>query len=282
MFKKVLVAIDFSGPAMELLNAVDDLQKMGLEELIIVHVIRIETAGLGLSASRRDFLKKIDKRKHQLEEEGLKVKVLQPVGNPADEIKSQAEEENVDLILIGSMGAGSLVRKLLLGSTVTDVIRGTKKPVFVEKYRRKRGKPVRKVVFKEGKPATVLVATDFSRSSIHMLETFLDNPDIFQKMILYHVVDEGYTEEQLEENKTKALEKLEGWKKEFEEKGVEVGIDVHTGVASDLIIEASKNKEITLLAISRRGRSMVDELVIGSTADQIVRRSECPVLLFRK
>jgi len=57
LFKKVLVAIDLSGPSMELLNAVDDLQKLGLEELVIVHVIRREKVGIGINDQRERFLK---------------------------------------------------------------------------------------------------------------------------------------------------------------------------------------------------------------------------------
>lgn len=281
MFRKVLVAVDLSGPAMELLNAVTDLQRMGLEELVIAHVIRMESAAMGLSAKRKDFLDKIDKRKHELEDEGLKVKVLQPVGSAAEEIKNLAVEENVDLILIGSLGEGSLVRKLFLGSTVTDVVRGTKKPVLVEKYLRKKGDAERIPIFEDSKPTTALLATDFSRSSIHIFDTFLENPSIFKKVILYHVVDEGYTEEQLNENSSKALEKLAGWQSEFEGRGIEVETEVVVGVASELIIEASKKKHVSMLAIARRGRSMVDELVIGSTADHIVRHSVCPVLLLK-
>ena len=282
MFKKVLVAVDFSGPAMELLNAVTDLQHMGLEELVIVHVIRLEAAALGLSTNRRKFLEKIDQRKQQLEEQGLKVEVHQPVGKPSEEIKNLAEEEKVDLILIGSFGEGGLVRKLFLGSTVTEVIRSSKMPVLVEKYITKKGSlPQRMPIFEEGQPATALLATDFSKSSIHIFDTFLEQPGYFQKVILYHVVDEGYTEEQINENKQKAMARLEGWQSEFEERGFEVEKEVAVGVASDLIIKASKKKHISILAITRRGRSMVDELMIGSTADQIVRRSVCPVLLLK-
>jgi len=257
------------------------LQHMGLEELVIAHVIRMESAAMGLSAKRKDFLDKIDKRKHELEDVGLKVKVLQPVGSASEEIKSLAVEENVDLILIGSLGEGSLVRKLFLGSTVTEVVRGTKKPVLVEKYLGEKGAPVRVPIFEDDKPATALLATDFSRSSIHIFDTFLENSAIFNKVILYHVVDEGYTEEQLKENSSKALEKLVGWQSEFESRGIEVETEVVIGVASELIIEASKKKHVSMLAIARKGRSMVDELVIGSTADHIVRHSVCPVLLLK-
>ena len=281
MFKKVLVAIDLSGPSMELLNAVDDLQKLGLEELVIVHVIRREKVGIGINDQRERFLEQIEDRKRELESEGLKVKVLQPIGNPTEEITSLSGEEGVDLIMIGSFGEGGLVRKLFLGSTVADVIRGTKKPILVEKYLRSEGKFTRIPIFKDSQPATALLATDFSRSSLRVLDNFLDHPGVFNKIILYNVVDEGFTKEQLQQNTEKAYVKLDDWKKEFEQRGFEVQPQVVVGIASEVIIEASKKPDVDMLAVSRKGRSMVDELVIGSNADQIVRQSAKPVLILR-
>ena len=266
---------------MELLNAVDDLQKLGLEELVIVHVIRREKVGIGITDQRERFLKQIEERKQELESEGLKVKVLQPVGNPTEEITSLSSEENVDLIMIGSFGEGGLVRKLFLGSTVADVIRGTKKPILVEKYLRKEGKFSRIPIFKDNQPATALLATDFSRSSLRVLDNFLDHPGVFNKIILYNVVDEGFTTEQLQQNTEKAYAKLDDWKKEFEQRGFEVQTQVVVGIAAEVIIEASKKPDVDMLAVSRKGRSMIDELVIGSNADQIVRQSAKPVLILR-
>lgn len=281
MFKKVLVAVDFSGPALELLNAVDDLKRMGLEELIVIHVIRMETAGRGIGANRRRFLSKIEQKKKELEEGGLTVRVIQPVGSPVEEIKGVAEEENVNLILIGSLGEGSLVRELFLGSTVADVIRVTKKPVLVEKYTRQNGKPVRKPVFRNGKPTTALLATDFSRNSLQIFDFFLSHPDVFDKVILFNVVDEGYTVEQVEENRRKAGEKLKVWADEFAEKGMEAEISVVVGISSEEIVKLAAERDVSLVVVSRRGRGMIDELVIGSTADPVVRRSTRPVLLIK-
>ncbi len=281
MFKKALVAVDFSGPALELLNSVSDLTKLGLEELLIVHVVRMEIAGRGIGAHRRRFLSKIEDRKKELEVLGLRVKVIQPVGSPVEEIKALAEEENVNLILIGSIGEGSLVRELFLGSTVSNVLRGTKKPVLIEKYDKVGGKPIRKIIFREGQPTTALLATDFSRNSLQVFDFFLNNPGIFEKVILFNVVDEGYTMEQVEKNKAKAVEKLKLWQHEFSEKGFETEISVVVGISSEEIVKAAKEKDASLIALSRRGRGMIDELVIGSTADPVVRRANRPVLLLK-
>jgi nucleotide-binding universal stress UspA family protein len=281
MFKKALVAVDFSGPALELLNGVSDLKKMGLEELVIVHVVRMEVAGRGIGVHRKRFLSKIEEKKKVLEADGLKVTVIQPVGSPVEEIKGLAEEENVNLILIGSMGEGSVVRELFLGSTVANVIRVTKRPVLIEKYDKVNGKPVRKEIFREGQPTTALLATDFSRNSLQVFDFFLENPGIFDKVILLNVVDEGYTMEQVEENKRKAEEKLKLWQQEFREKGMEAEVYVVVGISSEEIVKISKERDVSVIALSRRGRGMIDELVIGSTADPVVRRANRPVLLLK-
>jgi hypothetical protein len=60
MFKKKLIALDFSGPSMELFNFLTDLRRMGLEELLLVHVIRVELgAGDGIHPVQIKFLENI-------------------------------------------------------------------------------------------------------------------------------------------------------------------------------------------------------------------------------
>lgn len=281
MFKKVLIAVDFSGPAMELFNAIGDLKKMGLEELVIVHVVRIETTGLGIGAHRKRFLAKVNAKCEELRKEGFQVKVLQPVGSPAEEIRRISEEENVDLILIGSIGEGSMVRELFLGSTVNNVVRLATKPVLVEKFDKIGKNPVRKVIFPEGGAPKILLATDFSRSSAKLFDFFCQKTDIFKNIVLFHAVDEGYTEEQLKNNRKKALGKLEKWTNEFRERGAEVEVVVSEGIASEEVLKAVKECGATLVGISRRGRGIINELLIGSTADPVVRRSSSPVLLLK-
>lgn len=52
------------------------------------------------------------------------------VGNPAEEIIAAGEEGDVDLILLGSTGAGRAVR-FLLGSVSDRVVRHASRPVMV-------------------------------------------------------------------------------------------------------------------------------------------------------
>ncbi|MDH3573823.1 MAG: universal stress protein [Desulfobacteraceae bacterium] len=51
-------------------------------------------------------------------------------GHPADEILTQAEKRNCDLIVMGTQGHG-ILEDALLGSTARRVVRRSKKPVLV-------------------------------------------------------------------------------------------------------------------------------------------------------
>ncbi|RJX28784.1 MAG: universal stress protein [Dethiobacter sp.] len=282
MFKKVLVALDFSGPAMELFGSVSDLKKLGLEELLLVHTVRVELRVQdGISPLQLKFLEKIKEKKEELEKEGFHVEIEVPVGAPVEEIKRLAEQREMDLILIGSVGESSRVRELFLGSTVADLIRISPVPVLVEKYVSVGDKARRIPIFRE-KLATVLLPTDFSNSAEHAYDHILNIADKLQKVILLHVIDKGDTEEKVKEAETEAEARLKEWENKFAQKGIETRSLVIKGPPAQQIIFTAEAEGATLIAMSRRGRGRLSGLLIGSTADQVIRRGSRPVLLFGK
>ena len=282
MFKKVLVALDFSGPAMELFNSLEDLRRLGLQELPLVHAIRSE---IGMQSDihplQKKFLDKVISKKGELEQEGLIVSVEVPVGAPAEEIKRLAIEKKMDLILIGSVGESSTVREMLLGSTVVDVVRIAPVPVLVEKYL-SVGKTARRMpIFKE-KLASVILPTDFSTNAEFVYKKMLEISDTLQSVILLYVVDKGETVEGVKNTEKEATVQLKQWEERFRENGVNARSMVLHGTPSLEILAKAEQERITLIALSRRGKGKMANLFIGSVADQIVRSSRCPVLLYGK
>ncbi len=337
MFKKVLIALDFSGPAMELFNSLEDLRLLGARELLLVHVVRVEIGEQdGMHPLQKKFLDQVKDKQRELEKEGFSVSVEVPIGAAAEEIKRLAVEQKVDLILIGSIGEGSAVRELLLGSTTADVIRIAPVAVLVEKYsfdfasdlnkklseladrlgaftqevlisnisfvsreyahlsgelldlsERIKKKPLsaatkiqRIPIFKEGK-ATVLLPTDFSESSEHVMERIMELGSLLKEAILLNVIDRGETVEEVEKLEAEAEQYLKQWEEKFGAKGIKVRSMVLRGTpTSSRIIATAEREGVSLIALSRRGRGKIANLLIGSTAEQVVRRSPCPVLLF--
>ncbi len=282
MFKKVLIALDFSGPAMELFGSIPDLKKIGLEELLLVHAVRVElTAKDGISPIQLKFLDQVKKKKEELEKEGLKVEIEVPIGAPAEEIRKLVVGRAVDLVLIGSVGESSRVRELFLGSTVADVVRTSPVPVLVERYMSAGSKSRRIPIFQQ-KLATVLLPTDFSTSAENVFQQMLEIASQLEKVIMLHVVDRGDTEEQIKSLKDEALARLEAWKEQFSAQEIETEFQLAIGPPGQQIITTAEQEGATLIAMSRHGRGgLGGRLIIGSTADQVIRRAKCPVLVYR-
>ncbi|MDC8452805.1 MAG: universal stress protein [Candidatus Nitrosotalea sp.] len=143
-FSKILVAIDGSEISLKAAEYGIEFAKKYNAKLIILHVIHIHAAGL-MYITESTFNQFIEKNKKESEEwfntiskkakeQGVEIKTetLEEIYSVPGAIIKRAEEENIDIIIIGSTGKSGF-KKLLLGSVATDVVRYSKCPVFVIK-----------------------------------------------------------------------------------------------------------------------------------------------------
>ncbi|WP_025686569.1 universal stress protein [Paenibacillus maysiensis] len=139
-YKHILVAIDGSQHAMKALETAKALSKQlqGEPRLTVLHVNpalsmneppvgvdvdeRIEEEGRHILEPASDFLK----------DEGLSYRMLAGHGDPASVICKSAEQEQVDLIIMGTRGKG-LVSEIILGSVSHHVIQHAPCPVLTVK-----------------------------------------------------------------------------------------------------------------------------------------------------
>jgi nucleotide-binding universal stress UspA family protein len=151
--KKVLIAVDDTKGSKAVLSVFQNLVRPP-EEVLLLHVERLEGKSLMidmLSESELSTIKEslkgteykeeldrnaqkiLDYYKRELEDGGLiSVRTLIREGIPADEITKVAEEENVDLIIVGSNGKKGLVR-LVTGCVSKEVEKNAAVPVIVAK-----------------------------------------------------------------------------------------------------------------------------------------------------
>lgn len=83
----------------------------------------------------------------------------------------------------------------------------------------------------------------------------------------------------IEEDKKKAAEYLEGVAASLRPQGLNVSVLVGEGPAAASILHHLK--DVSLVAMSTHGRSGVRRTLFGSVADEVVRHSHLPVLVFR-
>lgn len=134
IFSKVLLPIDFSDPAMETLSIAKNLE--AIEEAILMHVVDKGETQQEIDASVQEAKKKLEDIGKELNSAGMNVKTRVCVGSPSESIISEAEKENVSLIMISTLGKG-MFRELLLGGTARDVARRTNRSVLAVRARKK-------------------------------------------------------------------------------------------------------------------------------------------------
>ena len=75
---------------------------------------------------------------------------------------------------------------------------------------------------------------------------------------------------------------LESLAAQLQDRGMQTEVSVVEGdYIADAIVEYARNNEITLIVQSTHGRGGISRLVFGSVAENVLRKTPCPVLFIR-
>lgn len=139
----------------------------------------------------------------------------------------------------------------------------------------------------------ILFATDFSESSDHAFEYARTLASSFKaKLIVIHVINEpvdlrGFyvphiSFDKLEEEIRQGAENM--MRKFCESKLAGFGeYDslVISGIPYEEILKKADTENVSLIVLGTHGRTGLDHVLFGSTAEKVVRKSRCPVLTVR-
>jgi nucleotide-binding universal stress UspA family protein len=139
----------------------------------------------------------------------------------------------------------------------------------------------------------ILIAIDFSENSDYAFEYALTLAKQFNsRLSVLHVINEpvdlrGFyvphisfeqLEKEIEEGAEKMManfcnSKLGGF--------TNVTTSIVTGIPYEEIVRAAKEMAASLIVLGTHGRTGLDHLIFGSTAERVVRAAACPVLTVR-
>lgn len=131
IYQKILVAIDLTEEAPQVLNKALEISKALGAELMLVHVVEPVGYAYGgdIPMDLTELQDQLDKAaKDQLAQYGEQYGVSKEnqvvtVGRPESEIHRLSKEQKADLVIVGSHGRKGF--QLLLGSTANGVLHGT-------------------------------------------------------------------------------------------------------------------------------------------------------------
>jgi nucleotide-binding universal stress UspA family protein len=139
-YEKIMVATDGSKAVRKAIETGIELARLSGAKLYAVYVIvpsGYSPRDFGWEKSLREFLQEEGDKAVAFVEDagktaGIKVEPVTLEGHPAEKILEFAEQEGIDIIVMGTLGKTGLER-FLLGSVAENVVRHSKIPVLVVK-----------------------------------------------------------------------------------------------------------------------------------------------------
>jgi nucleotide-binding universal stress UspA family protein len=140
---------------------------------------------------------------------------------------------------------------------------------------------------------TLLFPTDFSNGARAAMDYALSLAKDYQaKLVLLYVIQdisiaEWYIPSTLsvadlvEDMQKSAQKEMDKWGEEARGRVKDVEQIVERGVPFVEIIRTAKEKNADMIVIGTHGRTGIDHMLFGSTAEKVVRKAPCPVLTVR-
>lgn len=217
---------------------------------------------------------------------GIDYQPLITLGNTTDEIARLAKEYIADMVITATHGRSGL-KRFFLGSVTERLMRTLPCPLLVLRSNEEATEQSlqQKFPFKK-----IMVGCDFSRDSELALEYSLSIAQEFESELhLVHVVEpSGYKDLFKLQNQTGEKFKEELYEMIKEKLNALVPRDALDWIHLDTrllvgkpyaeLIRYAGMHEIDMIALGIRGHGMVEELLVGSTTDRVIRQAPCPVL----
>ena len=296
LFKKVLIPTDFSRHGEHLLGCIPDLKNAGTEEVVLLHVIdpiKIVHWTDILAGIDGQAVKEIKEEvRRELEKIALKTKLDQKiiikyrveVGLSYQEILRVAREENVSLIIMGSHGR-SFMKGAMLGSVTENVLRHTNIPLLIEKFKfiETEDNLICQRICEE-MFGRILYPTDFSDSSLSALSVLKQLKRAgAREVVAAHIQDTRkllpHLANKMDKFNKTDTDRLGEIKKQLESIGYRVKTILRDAIPFVEINKIAKEEDVSVIVLSTKGKSAVEETLIGSVSEKIARRHIRPVLL---
>jgi nucleotide-binding universal stress UspA family protein len=278
MFRKILVCSDLSPASNALINCVQEMKEIGVEEVILAHVIHVTNPLADHAKVAEDARAAITRQQTSLEEAGIRVTVVMPSGLPTHALVQTAKEADISGVVIGSHGKG-ILRAKALGSVSAAILHQAKHPVLLvrNELRDKRGDQA----ICEGTFSRILFPTDFSDIAERALD-YLGKiaREANSSVTVLHVVGHRpHDPADVQRQEEAAQYLLQSKKRRLEALGAQdVAIDLLHGHPSEEILGYLRKGNFTMIFMGTHGKGLIKEVLMGSVASDVARYAAVPTM----
>lgn len=275
--KHILVPVDFSKPSENALRVAAKLAKKNNAKIHTLHVVELAESLFGsgqFNVDNEEIIFFMDLAKRKFKEfldkdflEDIETDDIVEVGSTTFAIEEVVKRNDVDLIVMGSNGVSGL-EEVMIGSNTEKVVRNSEIPVLVIKQ------DIEKIDFKK-----VLFATNFELENVtayNKAKSFADSFDAQLKMVYINMPgNQFYSTSEIRDHMRKFLNKVEV---PLNHDNVKIYNDYSI---QEGVLNASHDDKFDLIAMPTHGRKGLSHFFNGSIGEDVVNRSDLPVITFK-
>lgn len=306
MYRTIMVPLDGSPFAEEALPLALGLAGRFASTLHLVHVAEpLDQVAPEMAALGREYPKTLAEPIR--ESTGIEIVAARRGGDVIESLSGYIADEAVDLVVIATHGWGGL-KRVWLGSVADALIREAHTPILAVRppfegrvgegpeMTEIRAPVTRRSVFTPVEPPHhILVPLDGSELAESILTHAVQVGGDDARVTLLQVVPAPLPNDPVsvslalstgpqtfDEDRSRALAYLEGVADRLVQNvaRVDTAVVLEPDIVTSILDHADQN-EVDLIAIATHGRGGIKRLALGSVADEILRKSEPPVLVFR-
>ncbi len=278
---RTLLPVDLSPASDALVDYIKSWKRFNAE-IMLVHVIEesiVVHAGGGydvtglISWLTKRAQAKLKEYREALEAAEIKVDVYHdiPVADPGSMIPEIAKRVGASEIAIASKGWG-LSRVIPLGSTVNIVIKLSSVPVIRFKVVKDGDKA--RVLARDNPFSRILVGVDVNASKEMIEYSVRLAAKADGKLIYAHVVEHGETPPPQVKNAFRFAEKMSS------ALGVESDFVVVSGGPAKVLLQLASHLDASSILLGRTVNRSLEELILGSTLDKLLKVAPQPVIVY--
>lgn len=293
-FSKVLCATDLSPQADEAMRQAAAVAGLYSAKLVVFHAMPSPTASspffpqLALQqneqfvALERRVLEALHQRVATVIGRGTHVEVVLGSGSAHSAIVQTAEKAGADLIVVGGEGPKGVARALL-GAVAERVVRYAHAPVWVARAAGGAGPVIVGTDFSPPATAATELAVDYARRAqaklmvVHGLSIEklvpAPGPPVDQPAFPTWSMAEIQTMRDAARTKCAAV---------ASSAGVEVEVVVNDEAPGRALPALASSSAARLICVGTAGHTGLARVLLGSVAEEIVRKAPCPVLVTRR
>ena len=292
--EKILFPTKFRELAFDALETLFKLKEAGLKEIVLLHVILREDVGF---VPFGGYLKEEEKRlveearirfedwQKSLTKKGIESKTIIKVGEPVHEILHAAENEKIDMIVIGRKKRID-IENTFIGSYTNKIITRSKFPTFVSKYMveyKCDNAALTKVNERPFERPLVAVggSAELSQRVIDFLKEF--NGAVKKAFIFYNIGEKALTkkdESEICSMEKECIEICKGYCESLKSAGIEAEPHLGAGNILDEVLRVSRERKASMIVIGNTSEhSFLEKMLHRSLSYQTTKLSELPTLL---